>query len=290
MTKRWTKQDVAYLNAQRKLMSRLAAVRQPPIEPTIGRSYTFIIAGEAEPGGSKKAFVPLQKDKVCTCGPTPVKLPFYRAGGGVMVNVVDANSNAEHWKIHVGRVARSEYSGPTFAGALEVTFHFYRARPQSHYNSTGGLSKEGREHPFPITRPDLLKLARSTEDALTGIVWTDDSIIVREHLLEDWGVPRVEITIGELIVPEPFEQPALFQNLNDLPAPWETGASAANHQPPTPGNPARENGAATRPETSGAGTARSDHNRTRASEDRPPWEQEDRTEDRQETKQTSRRK
>jgi len=269
MKERWTKHDIKYLRAQRRLMTDLATVKTSPIEAVTGRSYTFIVAGEAEPGGSKQAFAPLQKDKMCTCGPTPVKMPFRRESGGIMVNVVDANKNTEHWKIHVGRVARSEYSGPTFAGALEVTFHFYRARPQSHYNSSGRLSKEGLETPFPITRPDVLKLTRSTEDALTGIVWSDDSIIVREHLLEDWGVPRVVITIAELIVPAPFEQPALFE----APAPWETTANAARRQPPTPGNQARANDGATRPETSGAGSDHNGRNQSQTQESRPPWEQ-----------------
>lgn len=234
---RWKEIDVAYYNAQRRLMTELEKAPHKPIEYVAGRRYTFIVAGEGEPGGSKKAFVPLQKDKFCTCGPTPVKMPFRREGGGIMVNVVDANDNAEHWKKHIGKVARNEYSGPVFTGALSVSFHFYRPRPQGHYTSTGRLSKEGLETPFPITRPDALKLGRAAEDACTGIIWSDDSIIVRESLAKDWGWPaRLEITVEELLVPEPHEQPALFQIEDERP-PWEKEVAADARQKASDGRP-----------------------------------------------------
>jgi Holliday junction resolvase RusA-like endonuclease len=35
---------------------------------------------------------------------------------------------------------------------------------------------------YPISKPDVLKLARAAEDALTGIIWSDDALIVQEHL------------------------------------------------------------------------------------------------------------
>jgi Holliday junction resolvase RusA-like endonuclease len=212
MTKRWNEKDLAYYNAQRRLMTELAKVPNKQVEFTIGRQYTFIVAGDAEPGGSKQAFVPLH--------PT-TKEPYRRNGGGIVVSVIDANKNVEHWKKHVAKVARNEYTGPVFIGALRVTFCFYRPRPQSHYNSTGGLSKEGRETSFPITRPDVLKLSRAAEDALTGIAWSDDSIIVDEDLKKRWGWPaRMEVTIEEIIVSEPYEQPELFEEV----MPWDSVA------------------------------------------------------------------
>jgi hypothetical protein len=45
-------------------------------------------------------------------------------------------------------------------------------------------------------RPDVLKLARAIEDAITGVIWVDDSQIIDEHLYKRWGDPaRVEVTI-----------------------------------------------------------------------------------------------
>jgi Holliday junction resolvase RusA-like endonuclease len=47
-----------------------------------------------------------------------------------------------------------------------------------------------------VTRPDVLKLARAAEDALTGIVWRDDSQIVHETLAKVYGEPeRLEVAV-----------------------------------------------------------------------------------------------
>jgi Holliday junction resolvase RusA-like endonuclease len=210
MTKaRWNEKDLAYYNAQRQLMTELAKAPNKPVEFTIGRSYTFIVAGEAEPGGSKQAFVPLH--------PT-TKEPYRRNGGGIVVSVVDANKNAEHWKKHVAKVARNEYSGPVFTDFLRVTWIFYQPRPQFHYTSTGKLSKAGIETPWPNVKPDATKLVRAAEDALRSICYSDDAIIVKQIAEKEYGSPaRMEVTIEELLVPEPYEQPVLFE----APAPWE---------------------------------------------------------------------
>jgi Holliday junction resolvase RusA-like endonuclease len=179
------------------------------VEPQIGRKYSFTVFGEAEPAGSKQAFVPLH--------PT-TKEPYRRPKGGIVVSVVDANKHAEKWKKHVAQVAREEYAGPVFDGFLRVTWIFYQERPQCHYTSTGKLSKQGRETPWPNVAPDSTKLVRGVEDALQGICYTNDAIIVKQAAEKHYGSPaRVEITVEELLVP-PHEQPELFNQ----PAPWET--------------------------------------------------------------------
>lgn len=38
--------------------------------------------------------------------------------------------------------------------------------------------------PYPAAYPDSSKLLRSTEDALTGVIWGDDAFVVRYTLLE----------------------------------------------------------------------------------------------------------
>lgn len=72
--------------------------------------------------------------------------------------------------------------------ALEVYFTFYRARPSGHYGRKSGKPYvKPSADPYPIQRPDVLKLARAAEDALTGILWADDSQIVREVLEKRWA-------------------------------------------------------------------------------------------------------
>ena len=214
---RWTEEDLANHQAKR-------AVAQMPkskaSEAIVGRTYTFTVPGIARPGGSKQAFVPVNKKKLCHCGPRPTYMPFRRPNGSILANVVDANKNVGKWKKWVARIAREEYPGPLFDGFLRVTFIFYQARPQDHYTSTGKLSKHGLETPWPNVKPDTTKLVRAAEDALLNIVYTDDAIIVKQSAEKEYGTPpRVEITIEELIVPEPYEQPALFEQ--EKPLPWE---------------------------------------------------------------------
>jgi Holliday junction resolvase RusA-like endonuclease len=57
------------------------------------------------------------------------------------------------------------------------------------------LNAAGRRQPYPTSRPDLLKHIRALEDALTGVVWRDDSQIIEQHLEKRWGV-RAQTTVA----------------------------------------------------------------------------------------------
>lgn len=83
---------------------------------------------------------------------------------------------------------RGDLAGP-FIDALEVHFVFVRPRPASHFGTgrnAGVLKESAASH--PVSRPDVLKLARAAEDALTGVLWLDDAQIVREHLAKRWAM------------------------------------------------------------------------------------------------------
>lgn len=140
----------------------------------------FTVNGRAEPAGSKKA-VPTRRD--------------WQRVPGVRWSVVDANANAAGWKntvAGVAKVAMVECLGwdpQLLEGALYACFDFVRERPKSHLLSDGfAISAAGRQFPEPISKPDLLKLARGVEDAMTEIVYPDDSQIVGEFLWKRWGV------------------------------------------------------------------------------------------------------
>jgi len=143
---------------------------------------SFSVLGIAQTAGSKRAF------------------PFKRKDGRLGVAVSDANPRSKDWKASVAWAAR-EAVGLGFVPLrcpLEVEFTFHRTRPQAHKVGKAGPNKGWREHPFPNGRPDVLKLARACEDALTGVVWHDDSQIVTETLRKRWGdAPRVEIVVKE---------------------------------------------------------------------------------------------
>ena len=133
---------------------------------------SFTVYGEARPAGSKTAGV--------------------SKTGRVFVRV--ASRGVKSWQGEVRRAAAEAMGGdPLMDGPLAVVFVFVQPRPKSHYGKRGILPSAPV---FPIVRPDLLKLARAVEDALTGIVYRDDAQIVSEGLGKRYGEPaRVEATI-----------------------------------------------------------------------------------------------
>lgn len=156
---------------------------------------TFTVLGKAEPAGSKRAFALRKKGGALVL----------REGGAPVISITDDNPNSKAWKQEVGksallaRAAQPGHLGRLLEGPLAVTFYFYRPRPKGHMTSKGELSKSGRETPYPTSKPDVLKLARGVEDALTSVLWRDDAQIVDEKIRKFWGEPaRVVITVTPL--------------------------------------------------------------------------------------------
>lgn len=134
----------------------------------------IVVLGTPQPGGSKRAF---------------------RSGNRVLVT--DSNPRAAQWKRAVAEAA-IESGAVMEDGPVSVRMVFYVARPKSHYG-TGRNSERIRPGApqFPESRPDVLKLARPVEDALTGIAYRDDSQTVSLTLEKRYGTPeRVEIWIS----------------------------------------------------------------------------------------------
>ncbi len=148
---------------------------EPSMTTLLITGITFHVAGLPQPGGSKRAF-----------NIKGMRFPV----------VVDDNPKAKDWKTSVAQVA-AEYCAAPFDGPLQVKFEFFLPRPKGHFGKKG-LRKSAPL--FPCGRPDVLKLSRSTEDALKGIAWRDDAQIVRETLTKDYGTPGAIITIAPIIM------------------------------------------------------------------------------------------
>lgn len=153
---------------------------------------SFTVLGKPQPAGSKRAFA-IKKDGEPTG----------------QVAVTDANPKAKSWQREVRDVARDALYAYVLAdepdamaaglltGPLRATMVFYCQRPKAHFGTgrNADLLKPGAPQ-FPTGRPDSLKLARGTEDALTGTVWKDDAQVVDLDVHKRYGVPeRCEITI-----------------------------------------------------------------------------------------------
>jgi Holliday junction resolvase RusA-like endonuclease len=154
---------------------------------------SFFVEGKPQTAGSKIAIRP-----------------------GVVVESGDRKAKRA-WREDVRAAARDTMTtsiGPIewdMAGPFSVTMTFQRRRPKSHFG-TGRNSGElkATAPAFPSSRPDVLKLARATEDALTGIVWNDDAAIVMEYLEKVFDVRegvRVSVQTLDSLVSDGYSGP-----------------------------------------------------------------------------------
>lgn len=158
------------------------------------RTLTLRIFGTPAPGGSKKAFVPRRKDGSIVM----------RAGtNSPVVNITDDGKRNKEWRATVALQARAAIrSQVTYSGPIEFEVVHLIRRPNDHFR---GKLREILKPEAPIhhtQKPDALKFARATEDALTGIVWEDDSqniaTIARKRWCNVGEEPGARITITYL--------------------------------------------------------------------------------------------
>jgi hypothetical protein len=194
----------------------------------------FEVAGKAITQGSKMPFVPSYGDgtpvrrhtKSCPGSKSKNQAHHYASipcRCPVMANVVDDNDGPlGNWRDTIGfhaRVAMGDRE--VFDGLCRATFVFVKPRPAAHYGS--GRNERILKDSAPAApgkRPDALKLARAVEDAMTGIVYVDDSLIVTEVIAKRycsrWETERVEVRV-ELLAEQTVHD-LVAAGLLDLPA------------------------------------------------------------------------
>lgn len=115
----------------------------------------FFVPGTPRPGGSKKGFYIKKLNRVI---------------------VTEDNPKSKDWRNSVAWAAAESVRTPLH-GPLEVRFLFLLTRPKGHYGSRGLRPSAPK---YPTVKPDVTKLIRSTEDAMKGIAWIDDSQVARQ--------------------------------------------------------------------------------------------------------------
>jgi crossover junction endodeoxyribonuclease RusA len=131
-----------------------------------GREISFWVAGVPQPGGSKKGF-------------------YNPKLGRVMIT--EDNKRCAPWRAAVSQAAM-EATSTMLEGPLRLHFSFVMPRPKGHFGTgkKAGMLKPSAPQ-FPAQRPDASKLTRSSEDALKGILWRDDSQIVTQVITKRYG-------------------------------------------------------------------------------------------------------
>lgn len=168
-------------------------------------SESIVVPGKAQQAGSKSAFV-------IPSGAVVKSLRGHRRGVTATSNkhgqlvygraiVTDQNRKLAKWQEVVRANVMEQRTGALLEGALAIVVRFEEVRPKSHYRSgrsTSHLLASGA--PQRRTKmPDATKLLRAFEDALTGVVWADDSQIVWQLNEKVYGREDVAtITVVEL--------------------------------------------------------------------------------------------
>jgi Holliday junction resolvase RusA-like endonuclease len=152
------------------------------VETVTTARLLFIVRGKPEPGGSK------------TPGVTNEGRRFVR----------DSNPAVKEWRRRiVDKAAEAMEGKELLTGPLRLEVAFYLKRPKGHLG-TGRNSKAVKPSApeWPITRPDTTKLLRALEDALKGVVWADDSQVVRQEATKWYALPgeppRAVVYVEEL--------------------------------------------------------------------------------------------
>ena len=166
-------------------------IAQPHSENWI-KVADFFVPGLPRPGGSKRGFYIASLKRVV---------------------ITDANKKVKTWKDTVSAFAADQFHGVPLDGALRVDVLFTMPRPKGHWGSgkKSTLLRSSAPH-FHTSKPDVLKLMRSTEDALTGIIWRDDSANVDLRLRKIYG-ERAGAQITVYRIAESTHEPAIAAEL-----------------------------------------------------------------------------
>lgn len=101
------------------------------------------------------------------------------ADGRERAVLIEQSKRVKPWRRMVADAAALHRPTELLDGPLVADMVFTFARPKSHFGTGRNAHLLKATAPAaPAVAPDLSKLARSTEDALTGIIWRDDSRVV----------------------------------------------------------------------------------------------------------------
>jgi Holliday junction resolvase RusA-like endonuclease len=143
------------------------------------KTIRFFVPGLPQSRGSKRAF------------------PFKKKNGGLGVSVSDNNPKSKDWMASISHEADDAMNGARFVGPIGLRLTFTMPRPKSHYGTGKNASVLKPTAPkYHTSKPDRGKLARAVEDALTQIVYVDDSQVCCGPIEKVYGDrPGVEIEI-----------------------------------------------------------------------------------------------
>jgi len=149
--------------------------------------YCVYVPGLPKPAGSKRGFL-------------------NRKTGKVMI--VEATKGAAAWRRDVQAAWLETYGREkevlTCPIGLELVFRL--PRPKGHFGTGRNSDKLRPSAPArPIRKPDLDKLVRAVQDALTHVAWRDDAQVVSIYARKDYAD---DTGVGVVIFVRPISTPS----------------------------------------------------------------------------------
>lgn len=97
--------------------------------------------------------------------------------------LVESSAAVKPWRADVRAAMDYEWCYQPLEGPVSLRLRFAFHRPKGHTGKRG-LLPSAPEH--KVTKPDLDKLVRSTLDAMTGVVFRDDSQVISLTAWKGW--------------------------------------------------------------------------------------------------------
>jgi Holliday junction resolvase RusA-like endonuclease len=137
---------------------------------------TFTVRGLPVPQGNLRAFVHGGVARISSKSPGPLAA----------------------WRHAIAAAAQPVAPPTLWEGPLSVRLEFKLPQPKSKSGFVGRGKERHAVLVWPDTRPDLDKLVRSAFDALTNVVWKDDSQVVELEAKKEYGTPGLTAYVRQL--------------------------------------------------------------------------------------------
>lgn len=125
-------------------------------------------------------------------------------GNGQMI---ESCKGVKHWR-HAVTLAAVQRGAKPLSGNVAMTAEYILSRPKGHFGTGKNASKLKPSAPYWVgVKPDLSKIQRSTEDALTKVAYDDDARIVSLVTFKRYAavgeLPGVVVTVAQ--APDPID-------------------------------------------------------------------------------------
>ncbi|MDK1716610.1 RusA family crossover junction endodeoxyribonuclease [Dellaglioa algida] len=104
---------------------------------------------------------------------------------------------SKNYKLFVGHEAKLQHQGPLIDCPIRVEIDVYRKNNKG--TSKKEIARREKKLSMPTVKPDIDNYVKGIKDALNGVIWVDDNLVIELEAKKYYSVnPRIEVRIKEL--------------------------------------------------------------------------------------------